>query len=442
MAQLGHDVCLIERVVFPRDRLGESLSPGVLPLLEMIGAREDVERAGFRRVTRVSTTWDGDLDERDADPLGLLVDRGRFDTLLLERARTLGVRVLQPASIVDRRRDGDRWILRVDAAGQSMDLEANVLADAGGRTAALPGRRSASAVRTFALYGYWRGSSLPEQPRIEAGADAWYWGVPLPDGRYNTLVFVDAARLREEHAASITGLFQRLIAASGLMTGCHDAQIDGDVHAVDATPYLDEDCVTASSIKIGDAALAIDPLSSSGVQKAIQSALSGAIVANTLIRKPEARDAATRFYRSSLEQTSARHHGWAAEHYAAVASRLGGAFWDDRATGVSGPAREASRAPEARPSTSSLVGLSPLVEFVDLPCIDGDFVTVKTAVRHPELDSPLAYLGGWELAPLLNNVTPGMTPIDVVRSWSGRVPTKSGMAIASWLLDHRILVPR
>jgi hypothetical protein len=86
--------------------------------------------------------------------------------------------------------------------------------------------------------------------------------------------------------------------------------------------------------------------------------------------------------------------------------------------------------------------LSPLVEFVDLPCIDGDFVTVKTAVRHPELDAPLAYLGGWELAPLLNDVTPGMTPVDDERTWSDRVPPRSGTAIAGWLLDHRILVPQ
>jgi 2-polyprenyl-6-methoxyphenol hydroxylase-like FAD-dependent oxidoreductase len=50
MAQLGHDVCLVERQSFPRRQLGESLSPGVLPLLDMTGARQSVEAARFRRV--------------------------------------------------------------------------------------------------------------------------------------------------------------------------------------------------------------------------------------------------------------------------------------------------------------------------------------------------------------------------------------------------------
>ena len=39
MAQLGYHVVLLEREFFPRRRLGESLSPGVLPLLAMTGAR-------------------------------------------------------------------------------------------------------------------------------------------------------------------------------------------------------------------------------------------------------------------------------------------------------------------------------------------------------------------------------------------------------------------
>src|SRR3954453_602061 len=100
MALLGHDVTLIERLAFPRMRLGESLSAGVLPLLEMIGARVAVEKAAFPRIQTVSTAWaDAEAERRDPDARGLLVDRGRFDALLLERARALGVRVLQPARL-------------------------------------------------------------------------------------------------------------------------------------------------------------------------------------------------------------------------------------------------------------------------------------------------------------------------------------------------------
>jgi flavin-dependent dehydrogenase len=443
MAQLGHDVVLIERATFPRSHLGECLSPGVLPLLEMIGAREAVESAGFRRVRHVLMKWDRDIQERhDSTEQGLLVDRGHFDALLLARARALGVRVLQPASVLERRRDEAGWSLRVDTGGGTLDLRTDFLADASGRSGAVRGRRQSTGRRTFALYAYWRGRSLPAQPRIDAGAGEWSWGVPLPDGRYNTLVFVDADRLRARAASSIAGAFRELIEGSCIMTGSREARLDGPVLATDATPYLDEDSVSPAGIKVGDAACAIDPLSSSGVQKAVQTALAGAIVANTLLRRPGARDAATAFYRDSLRLASERHRGWAAEHYAAVAASRGGKFWDDRAVGPSRPAPRVQHVLDDRRSPESRIELSPELEFVDMPCIDGDFVVTREALRHPALDAPLAYLGGLEVAPLLRHVRPGMTPLQIARSWSARIPLKSSLAIASWLLDRGILAPQ
>src|SRR5690348_17895481 len=84
MAQLGHDVCLIERVSFPRSRLGESLSPGILALLETVDARVAVEAARFRPAVGALVKWGTRAAaRRDAGERGLLVDRGRFDALLL-----------------------------------------------------------------------------------------------------------------------------------------------------------------------------------------------------------------------------------------------------------------------------------------------------------------------------------------------------------------------
>ena len=48
MAQLGHDVRLIERERFPRRRLGESLSPGTVPLLRAANLHEPIEAADSR----------------------------------------------------------------------------------------------------------------------------------------------------------------------------------------------------------------------------------------------------------------------------------------------------------------------------------------------------------------------------------------------------------
>jgi flavin-dependent dehydrogenase len=445
LAQLGHDVCLVERTAFPRRHLGESLSPGVLPLLATMGLRAAIAAAGFTPVRSVTVNWDQGTQQReDPSGQGLLADRGQFDRLLLDHARVLGVQVFQPATVTEKALRDDGWNLRIKTDGGALELRAAFLADATGRSAWLRSHRRPTGCRTVALHAYWQGRGLPTQPRIQAGEAEWYWGVPLPNDVYNTLVFVDAARFRANRASLLSVGFHALIERSGLLAGCQDARLLGRVYAADATPYLDGESLTRHCIKVGDAALALDPLSSSGVQKAIQTALSGAIVVNTLIRKPELGEAALRFYRDRLREASEHHRQWAAAQYGAVAAHRAGTFWCDRAAAVPAHAPPlAARAAthQGTPNEAPLV-LSQQLALVDLPCLEGAFVQVKAAVQHPALAGPVAYLGNWELAPLLRQVRAGMTVNQVARAWAPAVPLDDGGAIARWLVGHGILVPR
>jgi len=429
MAALGHETVLIERARFPRPCLGESLSAAVLPLLASIGAAAAIESAGFRRIESVERKWEADTEiRRDPHAEGLLVDRGVFDALLLENARRHAVQVLQPACVRECRRDAEGWNLRLQTPRGERRLHAEFLADARGRCSSA---QKQTEPRTIAFYAYWGGPRLPSQPRIEAGEDAWYWGVPLPSGLYNTLVFADRSQAR-----SMAKEFRERIMRSGLMRGCDDVHLVSPILAADATPRVHPDSVTPDSIRVGDAALAVDPLSSSGVQKAIQTALSGAIVANTLLRKPELREAALTFYRDSIRDASERHRRWAASYYAEVAATRDQPFWQRRAMKTAVP----QAAMAVAPSPGVSLSLSREVEFVDTPCLEGDFVTLKTAVRHPTLEGPVAYLGGWELAPLLKTITSGMRGEQIALSWSSRIPLQSALKMTGWLSKNGILV--
>jgi flavin-dependent dehydrogenase len=441
MAQLGHQVDLIERQRFPRAHLGESLSPGVMPLLQAAGMRETIEAAGFPSVTGVWVNWAQQSRLRqDPGEKGLLVDRGEFDRRLLARARAFGVRVHQPARVLKQAHDGAKWHLAIDSDGGVTQLDADFVADAGGRRGVSRQRHIRTGVATLAVYGYWRGKSLPTMPRIEAGEDGWYWGVPLPDGSYNTLIFVDPHRFRSAPGATMSERFLRLLERSTLINDCLDAELIAPVRAIDATPYLSGDCVAPGQIELGDAALAIDPISSSGVQKAIQTALSGAIVANTLLRRPESTDAALSFYRAQLGEASERHRRWAPEHYRDVAERCAHPFWQQRAGQQAAPDPAPLPAIDALGFATTPMELSSELEFAPTPCLQGDFVSLASALHHPRLASPIAFLGGRELAPLLRILQPGRTPLQIARSWSNHMSLESGLAIAGWLVNHGILV--
>jgi hypothetical protein len=249
------------------------------------------------------------------------------------------------------------------------------------------------------------------------------------------LVFVDPGRLRRDGRPAESAYLE-LLGRSMFAAYVSDARRVSPVRGADSTPYRDAEPVTGNTIRVGDAGLALDPISSSGVQKAVQTALSGAVVVNTLLRRPAAAEAARRFYCDSLESASTRHRSWAAAQYAEAGRRS--SFWTSRAADV-------DRAPEAPqpvpdPPPEGPLELSHSLEYVELPCLNGDFVELKTAVTHPRLAEPVAYLGGWELAPLLRRARPGLTTSDLLRAWSSLVPQEAGLAISEWLARNGILV--
>jgi flavin-dependent dehydrogenase len=441
MARLGYRVCLIERRRFPRRHLGESLSPGVLPLLAALGIENAVESAALRRVESVAVRWGAERFDRTDLEGGFIADRAVFDSCLLNHARAAGAEILQPATLVRRRLDGGEWHLSVESEGRTQTFRAAFLVDARGRSGRAVAARCRSGPRTLALYAYWRNSPVRDEPRIESGAEEWYWGVPLPGDLYNTLIFLDGSSLGSRRARRPDSEFHERLSRSDLVRPGSAAELIGPVRAVDATAYLDTRPVTEKSIKIGDAALALDPLSSTGVQKAIQTALSGAIVANTLLRRPEKQDVALEFYRAGLSDAWSRHCGWNASHYAKVAETVPTTFWRRRAEHAQ--ATEPAIPPATHDATDLAGGglrLSSLTSFVDLPCIEGDFVTVKTAVSHPGQSSPVVFLSDQELAPLLKTVPAGITPYKLALSWCPRCRIEQGLAMVEWLLRRGILV--
>jgi hypothetical protein len=86
------------------------------------------------------------------------------------------------------------------------------------------------------------------------------------------------------------------------------------------------------------------------------------------------------------------------------------------------------------------VELSPDLIIADVPCIEGEFVTRKQALRHPGLAGPIAFLGDQPLAPLVSNLRSGATLVEIAQAWSLRMPFKSALSIALWLRNNGILI--
>jgi menaquinone-9 beta-reductase len=107
LAQAGWHVILVEQSAYPRQKVcGECISAGSLELFDSLGVGAAFRKMAGPQLSRVG--WMGSLGFLDADfpacsagayPYGRAVGRDRLDALLLDRARSSGVEVLQPAKV-------------------------------------------------------------------------------------------------------------------------------------------------------------------------------------------------------------------------------------------------------------------------------------------------------------------------------------------------------
>lgn len=422
LARLGHRVVLVERRVFPRPHVGEALSPGVPPLLEHLGVRRALDGAVPSPAALVR--WE-DTTVRlvEPDPRAVTVDRGRFDRALLSAARAAGVSVLQPVRAVRPRRGPAGWEI---PAGPDV-LRARFLVDASGRRRASGGTTTATGPRTLALHTTWRGGG---PTRLGTGPRTWCWGAPLPGGAFRALAFVDAELLR---AHAVERLYHHLLDSTGLFP---DRPSSGLVAVCDATGYHDDVPVTEDSVKVGEASFTLDPLTSSGVDSALQSAMAAAVTAHTLLSDGD-RAAALAFYRDSRDRAVARHRTWTAAHYHRCEPHRDQAFWRRRAA----PAPPAPVTPPLTPDhLRRPVRLASDAAVVPTPCPVGDLVTMRRALTHPALSAPVAHLGDAELAPLLDCVKHSASLADLLRAWSARLPAGGAEATVEWLHGKGLLV--
>jgi flavin-dependent dehydrogenase len=272
-AQVGLRVGLIEAEPFPRDRPGETLHPGVEPLLRQLGVAEAVFAAGFPRHAGTWVEWGG---KRQFDPFGpgdggtwrgLQAWRAKFDALLLDAARARGVTVVQPCRAVGPLMAEGRVAGVITSRGP---VGAMFVVDAAGgihwlaRRLRLPIERRSR--RLIARYGYAEGSCPVRDaaPAIVADAAGWTWTARVGQGLYAwaRLSWGDHGPRPTWPPAELRWLRPR-----------------GGVRGADVTWRITPDVAGAGYFLVGDAAAVLDPAASHGVLKAI---MSGMLAAHTI----------------------------------------------------------------------------------------------------------------------------------------------------------------
>lgn len=225
-----------------------------------------------------------------------LIDRAHFDAALREDVRDAGV------TLLDGRVERCRWqvpLWWIDRRGpEPATVTAHWLIEARGRAAPRqPG--SPRGPLTVALAQCWQlAHAMAASTRVIPQADGWLWFATLGDGSALVQWFGDArlppkARLAEHYRA-------RLATVPEAREWLAGARAIGELNARQAHTQRAAEVIAEHSARVGDAALATDPLSGHGIYQALAGALSLIPVLNTLWRHPERATLARTFYRERM----------------------------------------------------------------------------------------------------------------------------------------------
>jgi flavin-dependent dehydrogenase len=445
LAHLGHSTVVVEKTILPRSHVGESLTPGILPLFEALNLRERIEEAGFLRPDQMIIHWPPLYGRKrlGIEP-GFQVDRGRLDTILLQEAEEAGACVMRDAKVLELERcEHGSWNCVVQWNGNRLPISSRLLVDASGRHRAVRGAMLPQGIGTLALWGYWEGSCLVgTETRVEAGAEEWFWGAPLPDGRFNATVFLDTATYRNsiQTLGSAEAVYRQFLRRSELLKLSLTGRLVGGAKTCDATPYSADDPVFSGGMRIGEASFSIDPLASQGVQAAVGSGLHAAAVLHTYLMRPEQREVATTFYRRRQREAVEFHRVAAAELYAQATLDRESNFWQRRGAETV-PSTERFPAGEpGSPDSETLIHLSIETRIASTACLAGDFIVMKEAITHPSVRGPLVFLENVAVAPLLKCLHRPLTVDQTLKEWSRSISGERAKRILTWLWARGAIV--
>ncbi len=317
LAREGFRVTLIEREVFPRYHIGESLLVALNHIFDVLGLREKLEAHGFQKKTGAFFEWGNERWLFDWSKLpgqhrsSFQVKRSEFDQILLEHAKSQGVQVHEGVLVRSLTFDGDRpvqakWqVVGGDAHGE---IDFDYLVDASGRSGImanryLNSRRQNEAFQNIAVWGYYTGVKHPDvglTGPILVGSvpEGWTWTIPLHDGTTSVGLVVHEKYFQEQKkTTTVKDIFLEGIARSRLASeAIEEAELVSDIRVEGDYSYLSTVLAGPGYFLSGDSAAFLDPLLSSGVHLATYSGMLAAASICSIMRGEISEEDAVTFY--------------------------------------------------------------------------------------------------------------------------------------------------
>jgi flavin-dependent dehydrogenase len=340
LARAGARVALVERQRERAFRVGETLPPAIAPRLQRLGVWDRFMDTRPRASDHMLSSW-GSAELRSQSFIahphqhGWQIDRARFDAMLAQAAVDAGA-VLQAGCRVRDFDGSDAAGWRVQVEGSEAALHARWLVDASGRSARIAARLGSERIRIDELIGvalrFTGGDEggAPRGPMIEAVRDGWWYAARLPGGE-ELAVFMTDGDLLQRAGDPTDFALGCLAAAPHTRQRVQDLSMRSRATVWPAASQCLVRAAGAGWLAVGDAALARDPLSSSGIDFALASA---ELACATLVAAQSGEEDALARYAAAIVRDFDAYRALRAQFYALERRWHDAPFWARRMPGA------------------------------------------------------------------------------------------------------------
>lgn len=299
LARAGRRVLMIENDSRPPFKVGESLPPGSLPLLNKLQVWERFVSDEHLACYGNQSAWGSNRLHstdfiRDPNGVGWHLNRPVFDSMLRERARDSGAEVRETTRMMRSERNcSGGWHLWLNTGERSQKISAKWVIDCTGRRslfARQEGVRREFCDRLIAFVSLFARTNVPglepdyySLSLIESAEDGWWYDSLLPGEQRVVIFFTDADTPSARRARQVHGFLALLRNTVHVRKQLDDFNytISGSPRVRSAETGRLERVVGDRWLAAGDACASFDPLSSQGILNALYSGLKAAKALNS-----------------------------------------------------------------------------------------------------------------------------------------------------------------
>jgi len=313
LAKKGRKVVVLEKARFPRFHIGESLLPYSMGAFERLGVREKLDAKFLPKYgAEVCTTCGRGVVKfafkdayRAKYDRAYQVTRSEFDKLLLDHSEENGATVLQETAVQEVTLAKDQVRLRLSQAGKETEIAARYVVDCSGRNSVigtlLKLKKPYPNLKKFSIFAHYDNVERDPGPegtysRLVRGSDRWFWMIPLSQTLMSIGVVMDIADFKAMNQRPEQALDDILREQPEIWSRMKQSTRVSKVEAESDYSYRNRRLTGDRWLLAGDAAGFIDPMFSTGVFVAMETAEQAVNALDETLRDEGRRAAAFKKY--------------------------------------------------------------------------------------------------------------------------------------------------